>query len=270
MAQVVLTAVGSAVGGPVGAAIGGTVGATLDRAAVESLRPAREAGPRLKSLHVMSAAEGAPVPAVFGRARVAGQVIWAARFRANRTEAREAGKTGPRTVSEAYTLSFAVAVGEGPIDGVGRIWADGKPMDLNGVTMRTHLGGEDQEPDPLIAAVEGDAPAYRGTAYLVFEDLPLGPYGNRVPQLSFEVFRRPRGSGPGLEERLEGVCLIPGAGEFVLADRAVLRREGLTRARAENVNNVEGRPDLLMSLDQLQAQLPGGEIGELGRELVRR
>ena len=51
----------------------------------------------------------------------------------------------------------------------------------------------------------------------VFEDLPLGPYGNRAPQISAEVFRRPRGDAPGLEERLEGVCLIPGAGEFVLA-----------------------------------------------------
>jgi hypothetical protein len=256
MAQVVFSSVGTAVGGPVGGAVGGTLGAMLDRAAIDSLRPAREVGPRLTSLHVMSAAEGAPVPAVFGRARVSGQVIWAARFRASRSEARAGGKTGPRTASQSYTLSFAVAVGEGPIDGVGRIWADGKPMELNGVLMRTHPGGEDQEPDPLIAAVEGEAPAYRGTAYLVFEDLPLGPYGNRVPQLSVEVFRRPRGSGPGLEERLESICLIPGAGEFVLADQAVLRREGLTRAPAENVNNVEGRPDLLVSLDQLQAQLP--------------
>ena len=35
-------------------------------------------------------------------------------------------------------------------------------------------------------------PPYRGTAYVVFEDLPLGNYGNRIPQLSFEVFRRSR------------------------------------------------------------------------------
>ena len=71
----------------------------------------------------------------------------------------------------------------------------------------------------------GDTPSYRGCAYVVFEDLPLGPYGNRPPQLSFEVFRRPKGDG--LEEKLEGVCLIPGAGEFVLATEAVMRREGL-------------------------------------------
>ncbi|QQQ19546.1 glycoside hydrolase TIM-barrel-like domain-containing protein [Brevundimonas vitis] len=104
--------------------------------------------------------------------------------------------------------------------------------------------------------VVSEASAFRGTAYVVFEDLPLGPFGNRVPQLAFEVFRRPRGSAPVLEDRLEGVCLIPGAGEFVLATEAVMRRDGLTRTTAENVNNAEGRADLLVSLDQLEAQCP--------------
>jgi hypothetical protein len=195
--------------------------------------------------------------AVFGRARVAGQVIWAARFK----ERRIAGGGGkvPRSTSAAYSLSFAVAVCEGPIDGIGRVWADGKAMDMAGVVMRVHTGAEDQAPDPLIAAVENDAPAYRGTAYVVFEDLALGDYGNRPPQLSFEVFHRPRAATPGLEERLKGVCLIPGAGEFVYATDLVLRRDGLTRTTAETLNNSEGRADLMVSLDQLQAQLPNVE-----------
>jgi hypothetical protein len=40
-------------------------------------------------------------------------------------------------------------------------------------------------PDPKIEAVEGagNAPAYRGLAYVVIEDLDLTPYGNRVPPL---------------------------------------------------------------------------------------
>jgi hypothetical protein len=96
---------------------------------------------------------------------------------------------------------------------------------------------------------------------VVFEDLPLGAYGNRPPQLSFEVFHRPRASdaAPALEDRLKGVCLIPGAGEFVYATDLVLRRDGLTRTTAETLNNTEGRPDLVVSLDQLQAQLPNVE-----------
>ncbi len=208
----------------------------------------------------MSAAEGAPMAAVFGRVRVAGQLIWAARFRETRVERRTGGgKGGPRTVEHRYSLSFAVALSEGPVDGLGRVWADGKPLDLAGVTWRLHRGEEDQTPDPLIEAIEGAAPAYRGCAYVVFEDLPLEAFGNRVPQLSFEVFRRPRGTGSALEERLKGVCLIPGAGEFAYATQIVQRRDSLTRFGAENLNTVDGRADLLVSLDQLQAQLPNLE-----------
>lgn len=257
MAQVILSGLGRRIGGDILASIGGQIGQSLDRLAIASLQPGRVAGPRLREIQVMSAAQGAPMAAVFGRARVAGQLIWAARFREKRIERQAGGgKGGPRVTEYRYSLSFAVALCEGPIDGVGRVWADGKPMDLTGVAMRLHTGGEDQTPDPLIEAIEGDAPAFRGCAYVVFEDLPLEAFGNRAPQLSFEVFRRPRGAGQALEDRLTGVCLIPGAGEFAYATQAVQRRDSLTRFRAENVNNVDGRPDLLVSLDQLQAQLP--------------
>lgn len=260
MAQVILGGLGRALGGALGAAIGSAVGGALDRAAIASLRPARQVGPRLRELQLMGAAEGAPMAAVFGRARVAGQVIWAARFKEKRVERQAGGgKGGPTTVEYRYSLSFAVALCEGLIDGIGRVWADGKPMDLAGVTMRLHRGTGDQTPDPLIEAVEGAAPAYRDCAYVVFEDLPLATWGARPPQLSFEVFRRPPSSG-ALEDRLTGVCLIPGAGEFALATDVIHRRDGLTRLTAENVNNGEGRPDLLVSLDQLRTQLPNLEV----------
>ncbi|MGV8929602.1 MAG: baseplate multidomain protein megatron [Brevundimonas sp.] len=255
MAQVILTSIGQAVGGPIGAVLGSTIGRALDERVISSLAPARQKGPRLDSLKVQGAADGAPMACVFGRARVTGQVIWAARFLEGRNSS-SGGKGGPRTVEYDYSLSFAVALCEGEIDGIGRVWADGRPMDLTGVTMRVYRGGGEQTPDPLIEAVEGAAPAYHGTAYVVFEDLPLGLYGNRPPQLAFEVFRRARGSAPRLEDRLEGVCLIPGAGEFVLATEAVMRREGLTRSSAENLHAGDGRTDLIVSLDQLQTQCP--------------
>ncbi|AQR62632.1 hypothetical protein BZG35_13980 [Brevundimonas sp. LM2] len=253
MAQVILSGVGEAIGGGVGQAIGAALGSAVDRSLVNALSPARQVGPRLETLKLQSTAEGSPMACVFGRARVTGQVIWAARFRERKTGGG-ASKSGPRTVDYGYSLSFAVALCEGPIDGIGRVWADGQPMDQAGVAMRVYRGTEDQTPDPLIEAVEGAAPAYRGTAYVVFEDLALGPYGDRLPQLSFEVFRRPEAEG--LEARLEGVCLIPGAGEFVLATEPVMRREGLTRTAAENVHLGDGRTDLIASLDQLAAQLP--------------
>ena len=263
MAQVILSSVGSAIGGPIGGAIGSVIGGYIDQQAIASLMPARQIGPRIPELRLQSTGEGQPIACVFGRARIAGQIVWAARFKERRIENRTGGGKGgggQKTVEYRYSLSFAVGLCEGPIDGVGRVWADGKPMDMSGVVMRVHTGAEDQTPDALIEAVEGEAPAYRGLAYVVFEDLPLAAYGNRPPQLSFEIFRRPRvGDAPALEDMLTGVCLIPGAGEFVYATDTVQRRDGLTRITAENVNNTDGRPDIVVSLDQLQAQLPNVE-----------
>ncbi len=105
---------------------------------------------------------------------------------------RQGGGGGGTTVTAySYFANFAVALCEGPIDRIGRVWADGKELDVRGLTMRLHTGSETQEPDSLMLAKEGAdaAPAYRGTAYVVFEGLPVGPFGNRLPQLSFEVFR---------------------------------------------------------------------------------
>lgn len=255
MTQVVLSRVGGALGGPLGGLVGGLIGRTVDQALVSGLTPPRE-GPRLSGFRLQSTAEGTPLALAYGRVRLAGQVIWAARF----TERGQTsgGKGGPRTRDYDYALSFAVGLCEGPIDGIGRVWADGEPLDLSGVTLRLHHGRDDQMPDPLIEAIEaeGAVPAYRGLAYVVFEDLPLGGFGNRLPQLSFEVFRRPEGAADTLEERLEGVCLIPGAGEFAYATTPVLRRESLVRTRAENVNNAEGRADLVVAVDRLLAQAP--------------
>ncbi|MBS0384559.1 MAG: glycoside hydrolase TIM-barrel-like domain-containing protein, partial [Proteobacteria bacterium] len=113
---------------------------------------------------------------------------------------------------------------------------------------------------PLIEAIEGagDAPAYRGLAYIVFEDLPLDGFGNAIPQLSFEIVRPApsAGDGPRFEERVTGVCLIPGAGEFVYATEPVLRNMGPGRQVAENVHVERDRANMLVSLDQLGADFP--------------
>ena len=55
-------------------------------------------------------------------------------------------------------------------------------------SLRIHDGNDDQAVDPLVASAEaGEASAWRGSAYAVFEGLQLVDYGNRIPSLSFEV-----------------------------------------------------------------------------------
>ncbi|MGB1208563.1 MAG: hypothetical protein ACPG7W_05160, partial [Paracoccaceae bacterium] len=79
-----------------------------------------------------------------------------------------------------------------------------------------------QSPDPKIVAVEGadNAPAYRGIAYVVCEDMPLAQFGNRVPQLSFEVVRlSPDQDDPA--HAIRAVAMMPGSGDYALATRPV-------------------------------------------------
>ncbi|MCC2977400.1 phage tail protein [Sphingomonas sp. PL-96] len=191
MATLVLTAVGGAVGGPIGAALGAALGRTVD---ASLFAPKGRQGPRLTELAVQTSSYATQIPRLFGTMRVAGSVIWAIDL----VEARSsdgAGKGQPSVTSYSYSANFAVLLSGRPILGVRRIWADGKLLrgaagDWKTQTgFRLYLGGEDEQPDPLIAAAEGMAhtPAHRGCAYAVFEGLQLADFGNRIPSLTFEV-----------------------------------------------------------------------------------
>ncbi len=156
-------------------------------------------------------------------------------------------------VSYRYCANVAIGLCEGPIAFVRRVWADGKPIDLTEVTMRVHLGGEDQEPDPLILAKQGGsgAPAYRGLAYVVFERLPLANFGNRLPQFTFEVVRPVH----GLCRRIRAVNIIPGAGEYVY-DRSPCRSPARSARRVCRTGAAHHATNWRASLDALQALCP--------------
>ena len=102
-----------------------------------------------------------------------------------------------------------------------------------------------------------NTPAYRGTAYVVFEELPLERFGNRLPQLSFEVFR-PILDGESAESLVRAVTLIPASGEFAYATEVVRREIGETTS-PENVNAEAHAADIVVALDRLQACAPNVE-----------
>lgn len=190
MATLLLTAVGNAVGGPIGGAIGAFIGREADQAL---FGPTRQ-GPRLKELTVTTSSYGQPLPRNFGRMRVAGSIIWSTELQETANK-QGGGKGQPSTTTFSYSASFAVALSSTPIDRIGRIWADGNLLrgsadDLKvGGTMRVYPGTGDAPIDPLISADRDDmAPAFRDIAYVVFEDLQLADFGNRIPALTFEIF----------------------------------------------------------------------------------
>lgn len=198
-------AVGAFFGGPAGAQVGFMVGSLLGAALAPTQRTE---GSRLTDLRTQTSTYGKPIPMFFGTGRLAGNVIWALDIK----EVKTTEKVGKNQKMTNYTYfgTCAIAICEGPIGGVRRVWADGKIVydasmsaDTSGSSdggfsscMRIHNGGEDQLPDPTMQAALGAnrCPAHRGVAYAVLEDLPLEKYGNRVPNLEFEVVSESSGS----------------------------------------------------------------------------
>jgi Gene Transfer Agent (GTA)-like protein/putative tail protein len=276
MASILLASAGSALGGAIGgsilgvgaATIGGAIGSfagsMIDSWIVSSLAPGqRIEGARLENLTITTSTEGAIIPRLYGRMRIGGNIIWATDFTETvNTTTQGGGKGGGggvTTTAYLYTASFAVALCEGEISGIGRIWADGKPLDLKDLTWRIYKGDEAQQPDPSIETKMGigNAPAYRGTAYVMFEELPLEQFGNRIPQLSFEVFRSLTDPDT-VESLVKAVTLTPGSGEFIYATEPI--RRGIAGATApENVHASAEATDMVISLDRLETALPNVE-----------
>jgi hypothetical protein len=282
MATLVLGAVGSAIGagfggsilGMSGIALGGfigsTVGSVADRYIVSALTPnsrTTNTGARLVEMTLMSSAEGSTLPRVFGRARLSTQLIWATQFKETQstTSQSSGGKGGgggatTTTISYNYSISFAVAISEGTSKAqLGRVWFNGNETDLSTFTFRFYPGSDTQTPDPLIQATEGIdvTPAYRGVAYLVFENLPLADYGNRIPQVTVEVVVPMDSSDPNdLLNIGKSFQMIPSAGEVVYGTQVYTNTAGGT-ATTQNRHNNFNRPDAVVAVDQLNSFMTG-------------
>ncbi len=137
-----------------------------------------------------------------------------------------------------YYGTFAILACDGGDEGlhsINRIWLNGELYFNNGkdVTgagktssqntqdakefvlsqhMTIYLGTPDQESDPTIEAIEGEeVPAFRGIAYIVFRDLPLEKFGNRLPKVDIEVIERVE--PPQISEIIADLCKISGLDE---------------------------------------------------------
>lgn len=225
MAGLVLGVVGAAIMGPAGfgfagfmgmsgASIGFSLGSMIGNTLFAPSMPnINQQGPRLGDLKVQSSTYGNPIPIVYGAMRIAGNVIWSmdiVETSHTTTSGGGGGKGGGggggsvTQTSYTYSQSFAIAICEGEIAGIRKIWANGKLIynlsdtaDIATIVasnksasgIHIYTGSETQTADSLIQANIGaaDTPAYRGTAYVVFENLQLADFGNRMPNLEFEV-----------------------------------------------------------------------------------
>ena len=207
MAVLAVAAAGAAIGGTIGgsflglsaAAWGWTIGSVVGNYLFAP--KTNTEGPRLQGIRYSQSSYGASIPIIFGTMRVGSNIIWMGEVE----EVVNRQKVGKRAYQTTYTYrqSFAVALCDGPVDGVRRVWFDGQLVfssdasDLITVVeaaklaaqMTIYTGSETQEADPVIEAEEGvgNVPGYRGLCYLVFDRLDLTQWGNRIPAITAEV-----------------------------------------------------------------------------------
>lgn len=199
--------------GPImGAQIGMTVGGIIDPPDGPELE-----GPRLQDKQIIVSTYGNAIPLIYGpENRASGNVIWSTGLLETSEEEESGGGKGggggATTTTYSYRVSFAMAMGAGPMVGVNRIWANSKLIyDATGIAvpavdpvngqivtkaMGTHSvmeemhfwpGSAVQVPDSWIQSYNPTTPAYRNIAYIVFKDLQLADFGNRLPNIEVEI-----------------------------------------------------------------------------------
>lgn len=195
MATLVLGGIGAGLGflagGPAGAQLGFNIGALVG--GILFPHNNQQVG-RLEDLRVTGSSYGQLIPSTYGAVRLGANVIWARPL----VEHHSGGKgLGPEIFT--YTCTFAVSVCRGPVAGVRRIWGDDILIYDSSTTPTSsfirppYLGGEDQLPDTVMQSFLGvdNTPAFRGQCYIVFENIPLQNWGNRIPTLSVELMPDP-------------------------------------------------------------------------------
>jgi len=249
-------ALGGAIGGPVGATIGRAIGAlagSLVDNALFAETPAQKPANGY-DIRLQSASEGGAIARIYGWNRVSGNIIWATELEriVSQSSGAKGSSNNSQTSEETITANFAVAFCEGEVTHIGRIWADGEVLDTEGLNIRFYRGSESQLPDSLIAAKQGVAPAYRGLCYVVFERLPLTPFGNRIPNISVELCR----SAGDLENDVRAITVIPGATEFGYDPQPRVRIVGPGAVTGENTHVAGQVSDWTLSIDALQGMCP--------------
>lgn len=222
----------STIGGFIGKNFGGRISSTIGKMTGKNLgkyldhdmfEPAeyQHYSKILDNLYISASTRGNIIPIVFYNSKVSGSIIWAMEIEEveNLTDQEFLSSSGTTRSIHHYTeykyfASFALGLCQGEIDNIGIVWANNKLIDISQYQYNLYLGSETQMPDQIISKNMGDTPAFRGLAYIVFDRLPLEDFANKIPNFSFEVFRKPK-LPSRLEELIKSMIILPGSGEFV-------------------------------------------------------
>ncbi len=186
--------IGFFIGGPGGAALGFSIGMT----AGQFIFPITIDGPRITETKITQSAYGVPIPMMWGRAIIGGNIIQTLQPR--ETTSTSSGGKGVKIKTFEVWQTFLVSVCEGVVLRLKKVWADEELVfDEDGTTideqwaffwsLKLYTGTENQQPDPTFEADVGvgNQSSYRGQAYVFSFDFPTHKFGGRIPQFKFLI-----------------------------------------------------------------------------------
>lgn len=151
-------------------------------------------------IRVQSSIYGSVLPIVYGTNRVAGNLIWYGNFQASKSSSgggKSGGGGGKGSGGYTYSAAVAIALCEGPIQGIGTVWYSSNYINtvnsegqqpIAQIGFGLFPGNYTQAPwSYLVSQFPAVAYNYRGVAYVANSDISLGTSPD-LPNYSFEVY----------------------------------------------------------------------------------
>ena len=159
----------------------------------------------IADFQINTASYGEVVPEILGTTRVSGNIIdyedFTAHEHSSTTRTGKGGGGSSHTeITYTYTVAAAIALCEGPISGVGKVWRDKEIYTYPSEKIELTLfnGEQGQAPWPYMLSKHPDkALPYSGLAYMAGV-VDLGERGS-LPQFNFEIMGKLRDTGDGID-----------------------------------------------------------------------
>lgn len=158
----------------------------------------------IADFQINTASYGEVVPEILGTTRVSGNIIDYEDFTAHEhkstTRTGKGGGSKHTNITYTYTVAAAIALCEGPIAGIGKVWRDKEIYQYPNEKIELTLfnGEAAQTPWPYMLSKHPEkALPYSGLAYMAGV-VDLGERGS-LPQYNFEVYGKLRDTGDGVD-----------------------------------------------------------------------
>ena len=167
------------------------------------LRRSNAAKPDFTALEIQTSVSTLPIPIVYGRNKLAANVLWYANFRAIPGQGGKGsggkgglfGGGGSSSNSYTYVADLIMGLCEGPINSIGFVYKNQSIFTLLGLGLGNYDGTTPQTTWPYLAALYPyNALAYQGTAYVWGAGYNLGDTAS-IGNHNFEVLGVLYGTG---------------------------------------------------------------------------